>query len=115
MNIINCTPHTINLVSGEAEWAFPPSGHVARCAMTRTQTDGLWSGGEHVADRNVIPVNRVGYGPVEGLPDPSPGTVYLVSSLVAQAVPDRLDVLVPDDTIRDETGRIVGCRAFAKI
>jgi adenine/guanine phosphoribosyltransferase-like PRPP-binding protein len=40
--------------------------------------------------------------------------VYLVSNIVAQAV-RRDDVLIVDDIVRDGEGRILGCRAFARV
>lgn len=55
------------------------------------------------------------FGKVENLPEPQEGVVYVVSALVAQAVPDREDVFIPDDTVRDEQGRIIGVRALARV
>ena len=51
---------------------------------------------------------------VTGLPEPQEGVIYLTSTLVAQAVPDRTDVLVPADLRRDEAGRIIGCGALQR-
>jgi hypothetical protein len=102
MAIINLTPHTINLV-GDNPQNFPPSGTVARCAVTRQQ----------VGTVDGVPVNRTVYGDVTGLPAPQPDTYYIVSALVAQACPDRADLLITDDAVRDDQGRIVGCRALA--
>jgi hypothetical protein len=62
-----------------------------------------------------VPVNQTRFGEVFGLPEPQPDTIYVVSALVAQAVPDRSDVFVVDDTVRDEQGRIIGCRALAHV
>lgn len=100
--IVNLTPHTINVL-GDNPQNFPPSGTVARCAVTRQQ----------VGTVDGVPLNRTVYGDVTGLPAPQPGTYYIVSALVAQAVPDRTDVLITDDAVRDDQGRIVGCRALA--
>lgn len=61
-----------------------------------------------------VPVVRQSFGDVHGLPDPEAGTIYIVSMPVAQAVGrSRDDVFVPGEQIRDETGRIVGCRSIA--
>jgi len=51
---------------------------------------------------------------VENLPDPPEGVYYIVSLAVAQAA-RRPDLLVPDDMVRDEQGRILGCRRFAVV
>jgi hypothetical protein len=40
---------------------------------------------------------------------------FVVSSIVAQAVPDRRDVFVPARPVRDEKGRIVACRALGRV
>jgi hypothetical protein len=62
-----------------------------------------------------VPVNRTQFGVVTGLPDPQPDTIYIVSAVVAQAVPDRPDVFIVDDAVRDEQGRIIGARALAHV
>ena len=107
--LVNLTPHEIVLVRGDARIVIPPSGVVARVATARRVVATL------EVDGVEIPVNRVEFGQVENLPEPSEGTFYLVSSLVAQALPGREDLLVPDDTVRDERGQIVGARALARI
>lgn len=43
-----------------------------------------------------IPVMKPMFEAVTGIPEPKHGTVYIVSSMVAQAVPNRKDVLSPD-------------------
>ena len=62
-----------------------------------------------------IPVTKTVFDTVvTGLPEPQEGVIYLTSTLVAQAVPDRTDVLVPADLRRDEAGRIIGCGALQR-
>jgi hypothetical protein len=109
MQLINLTPHEITIIRGDNKIVVPPSGVVARVATTRRvvatiEVDGI-----------SIPVNRVEFGQAENLPEPQPGTWYIVSAIVAQAVPVRDDLVVPDDTVRDEQGRIVGARALARV
>jgi len=62
-----------------------------------------------------VPVNQTRFGEVFDLPDPQPDTIFVVSALVAQAVPDREDVFFPDDIVRDANGNVIGCRALGKI
>jgi hypothetical protein len=102
MAIVNLTPHAINLV-GDNPLTIAPSGTVARCAVTRQQVGAV----------DGIPVNHTAFGEVTGLPVARTGTYYIVSALVAQACPDRADLLITDDAVRDDAGRIVGCRALA--
>ena len=110
MNIINLTPHTINVADkdGNIIREIKPSGTVARVS-TKEAPAGEIDG---------IPVVETKFGEVEGLPEPQDGTVFLVSSIVRSAVPAlRTDVLVPDTgptAVRDEQGRIVAVRRFRR-
>jgi len=107
IKFVNLTPHSIIFMdaAGNTVLTVEPSGQVARCSVTR----------EKVGEINGIPVNRSRFGEVENLPEPEEGTVYIVSNLVAQAVPDREDVFFPDDLVRDENGNVIGCRALGRI
>ena len=109
--IINLTPHTITFVDdvGNIVLTVEPLGQVARCAASRVQVDTV------TVDGIAIPVNRTQFGEVTGLPEPQEGTIYIVSSLTAQAVPEREDVFIVDDSVRDEQGRIIGVRALAHV
>ena len=109
--LVNLTPHAIHIVddSGSPLLTLPPSGSVARCATAREFNRLLSIGGV------VISQTHTGFGEIEGLPCSVTGIFYIVSALVAQAARDRDDLLIPDDTVRDNEGRIMGCRALARI
>lgn len=62
-----------------------------------------------------VPIYTTHYSEVVDLPDPHDGIVYIVSSLVATRVHDRDDVFIPDDSVRDDRGRIIGCRSLGRI
>ena len=112
MKVVNLTPHPLNLMPGGPTGptvTIPPSGQVARCAVTRVQVDTVTVNGVSV------PVNKTQFGTVSDLPDPQPDTIYVVSALVAQAVPYRPDVFMVDDAVRDDQGRIIGARALAHV
>ena len=112
MRIVNLTPHALNLMPEGPDGptvTIPPSGQVARCAVDRVQVNTV------AVDGIAVPVNQTRFGEVSDLPDPQPDTIFVVSALVAQAVPDRQDVFITDDAVRDEQGRIIGCRALAHI
>lgn len=110
MKIVNLTPHALNFIGADGETVLTvPSSGVARAKQTRVaigcvETDGA-----------ALPVCRTTYGAVDGLPAPEDGTVYVVSALTAQAVPDRADVYITDDAVRDDAGRVIGCRGLAHI
>lgn len=103
--IVNLTPHPIVLIDdiGIIE-TIPASGIVARASEESEAVSGY-----------PFPVFRKKYGSVQGLPEPEPGVFYVVSALTAQACPERNDVLIVNDTVRDESGRIIGCRSFAHV
>ena len=105
MIVINLTPHKIVVRDGETV-VFPPSGTVARVSAVSKE----------VGTVNGIPVVRTEFGAVEGVPEPKPNTIYIVSSVVAQALKERRDLVAPDtgpqSAIRDENGRIVGIKRF---
>jgi len=129
--VVNLTPHSINFilpynieigqdelgtpeyVTEERSYSLPPSGTVARCNVDREKKDKIID--EIDGWEITIPVTKTRFGEVEGLPEPQEGTIYIVSNLVAQAVPDREDVFFPDDIVRDSQGNIIGCRALGKI
>lgn len=107
MKLINMTPHAITLIVGDMQTVIQPSGAVARCTTQRNVVGSLTVNGIEV------PVTETIFGTVTGLPEPVEGTGYIVSALVAQACPDRHDLCIPDDSVRDAEGRIVGCKALA--
>lgn len=109
MNIINLTQHTINVISEGNETAYPSQG------LARVKTEE-----KEICKINDIPVIKTVYTTVEGLPDQQENTVYLVSTLVLQALKangiERPDCLAPNTglsgAIRDDQGRIVAVRGF---
>lgn len=107
VKLVNLTPHEITVydAAGESVLQVIPSSGMARAAQTREPLDSI----------NGIPVSKTGYGVVEGLPDQRDGVVYIVSVLTAQAAPDRTDLYITDELVRDDTGRILGCKALAQI
>lgn len=106
MRIVNCTPHDINVVREDGEIVtFTRSEAPARCTVERVQ---VW-------EIDGIPLFRSEFGAVENLPEPKDGTRFIVSRVVAEAARERHDLLIPDDTVRDEAGRIVGCRGFTQV
>ena len=106
MAIINLTPHTVTIVDSEGKLDFeiPASGMVARVSSETVEVGYLFG----------IPVTETVFGEVEGLPDPD-GNYYVVSRMVAERVPNRRDVLIPNESVRNENGVIIGCRSLAHV
>ena len=99
-NIINLTPHDVNIVGGET--MYKATGVVARCKQLEKEAGEV----------NGIKLYTVEYGEVEGLPEEKEDTFYIVSQLVRSALPDRKDLLSPAGLVRDEAGRIIGSTGF---
>jgi len=110
MKIMNLTPHSIVfVVVGDRKIVVEPSGLVARVS---SKTEAV---GEIVTPEGTIPVTQTVFGEVENLPEPEDGKVFIVSSLVAQRVPEREDVFIPNESVRDSNGRIIGCKSLGHI
>lgn len=101
MNIINLTPHVLNILTPEGAVEVAPSGEVARVAVTTTEAEPV--GG--------IPVTVASYGKVENLPDPAEGNIFVVSGMVEAQV-QRQDVFAPGNLVRDGEGKPVGCEGL---
>src|SRR5690606_15491505 len=96
VTFINLTPHAINFVGGPV---IPPSGEVARVKVTRELVGRV--GGVDA----YCPV----FGAPEGVPEPQPGIILIVSSLV-RTHPDfsgRSDIASPGELVRDEEGKVI--------
>jgi len=92
--IINLTPHFVKI----GGVGFVPAGIVPRVQQDDTII------GEH----DGIELRQAKYGAVENLPEPKPGTIYIVSNIVRQAMPDRQDLFSPGGLVRDKQGRVSG-------
>jgi hypothetical protein len=108
MNIVNLTPHTLNIHNedGELVATVAPSGKVARCEVKRVKE----------RERAGIPFYATSYGEVVDLPEYSHGdpVVYVVSGMTRAAVPDRVDVFQPGELLRNEQGQVVGCIGLSR-
>lgn len=109
MNVVNLMPHTIRVMVGEDVQEFPASGIVARCQTIETvekAVDGL-------------PVVSQQFGEIEGLPEPQPETIYLVSKVIGNALAaSRNDIYgpntSPNSVIRNANGQITAVRSLVK-
>ena len=106
VTLVNLTEHDIVIMlKGQPDLRIRPSGTVARVTVHHQGTI------EHVCAEGLdgIPVKSMIRTPsmVSGLPDPTPGHLYLVSRLVAEAHPERTDLAIPNELIRDAFGVIV--------
>lgn len=108
MTLINLTPHDINLYDdGNLVDTIPASGKFARAKEEKRLANHI----------NGWPVYQISYGEVIDLPEPQKDTWYIVSQITAVAAKEkgRTDCLIVTDLVRDEKGRIIGARGFARV
>ena len=107
MKLVNLTPHTISLYSPNGVDNIAASGQLARVRYT-SQTIG---------ELNSLPVVRVVYGDIDGLPAPQNDTAYIVSQVILTALKDlgstRTDVFAPatgpnDGAVRNQNNQVMG-------
>ena len=108
--VINLTPHEVGFVLPDGgEVKIAPSGIIARCKAYTVQTGQFIMG---------IPVTATEMGDIEDLPDPVPGYVFVVSRVVADKAKKLgrvADIFIPNESIRDSNGVIIGCRSLGKV
>lgn len=108
--IVNLTPHTVNIVAedGTITASFPSEG-IARASQKA----------EHVGELDGIELVQMAFGATENLPAPAEDTYYVVSVITANAAKAEGrttdDLVITADSVRDEGGRIIGCRRFALV
>ena len=117
VNIVNLTPHSVNYYAGDHVEVIKPSGLVARVVVYKDIPNQVryYLDNEDGFNRISITQNlEVMQKQVVNLPEIRSNTIYIVSTLV-QLLHPRADLVSPDETVRDENGRIIGCRAFKNV
>lgn len=110
MRPITAPPHALNVydLEGENVVATIPSSGMVRVAETvRTVSD----------EEGEVPLVEIVRDPtkLEGLPEEKDGHVVIVSDITYQAALPlgRKDLLRAGPAVRDESGRIIGCKGLA--
>lgn len=126
MTLINITPHDI-IIYDASDLAFTPRGYVLPEGASVVPTHIIPASGtvaraeQHTDFAGVlsgtdIPLVRTRYGKPVNLPEPMHGTYYIVSVLTIQSARAHgrttNDLLTVADTVRDSSGRVVGCCAL---
>lgn len=108
----NYTPHPVTLVdSGGISQELPSLGHARAAEVVLSTTTLAWDPFGDAGMSVSIPCRTKHYDEVQGLPPPRKHVLYIVSTLVMQAAPERTDLVAPDELIRDaSSGRIIGAR-----
>ena len=107
MPVVNLTPHMVTVVDERSRviQSWPRADSPARVSAVRVRIDraaGVPEG---------VPLLAEQRGRAD-LPEPREGTWFIVSSVVGSAHPERRDLLVPSDLVRDGKGTVTACRSF---
>ena len=108
MFLKNLCPHDIVVFFRQKTKIIKSEG-LARVVVSETPN------GTIQVDGSPIPLVRVEFGEIEGLPDAEQGTVFIVSSIVKEAAKERNDLVAPDtgkSCIRNAAGQILGITRF---
>jgi hypothetical protein len=100
---VNLTPHEIVVrrspLPSSEPLRLPPSGRIARMSA-ETSTAG---------ERDGVTLRLQRGATADGLPPPTDGVVWVVSTPMRLAMPHRLDLVSPGPLVRDENGQPVAC------
>jgi hypothetical protein len=130
--IINLTPHDINILTPDGDITISKGKCVARC-----DTESKVIGATYIHDVDV-PISRRTFRDVylmnresgdydematiefhEAVEDHShsyfTNHLLIVSRIVAEALPTYLNLVIVDGTVRDDDGVIIGCKGLAVI
>lgn len=103
-NLLNLSPHPIHIVDAEKNVLKT----IESSGLVRLKTSTV-PAGFSICD---VPVTKTVFGEPEGLPEFQEDTFFIVSQLVKSALPNRTDLLVPAEVLRDEKGNIIGCMSL---
>jgi hypothetical protein len=120
VKLVNTTPHPVHIIDPEyykypsklkprVKLTIKPSGIVARLEHKSYLKERI------IADEVLIDITHTDYFAVRDLPSPKKGTLYLVSKMVAEALPERDDLLIISGLVRGEGGKIIGCRSLTRV
>lgn len=111
---VNDTPHAVKVYAdnGDIIADLPTSGTVYRLTETSAMMFGDWD--------EIVPQVEVRLGSVTpDLPPIREGVRHIVSMPLLMGMKaagvERPDFYYPYDMVRDEAGRILGCRSFARL
>lgn len=104
MKYVNLTAHTINLLPYGI--VIPHSDSPAKVTINK----------KLISKPNEIPLYKIEYPDIAGLPKEREGVRYIVSApvlnYVLEHLPERKDVVATLGAIKDKYGKTVGCSAF---
>lgn len=114
--LVNLTPHPVDIIlpSGK-RYTLPACTTPARVVHAQSENEAVCVAGEDV---EVVLSGRVVQ--IDHLPPPAPNQFFITSLLVAQACPERPDLLIPatgprDGVIRNERGQVTAVTRLKRL
>lgn len=104
-NVINLTPHPVIILLDKGEINNYESQGSLRLSTSTIKIDNL-------DDRTPISITK--FGDLVDAPQVNNDTMYIVSSIICNANRDRADFFIPDQIVRNENGKIIGCRSLTQ-
>lgn len=106
MKFSNHTPHPITLLGADGVVLFTlPKGEIVPRLSQATKEVEVVEG---------VSITETSFGATQDLPEAQDGVLMIVSRLVLAGNPDRTDLVVPNELVRDADGNIVGCKSLAR-
>lgn len=106
--IRNLTPHPVQVVIAERQVELGPDAPPARLRQEATVA------GSVDVDGAAVELFDIGTDGVDDLPAPQPGVWLVVSRMVAEACPERRDLVFPYREVRDNAGHVIACSALGR-
>lgn len=106
--IRNLTRHPVHIVTADGQVELAPDAPPVRLRQEAT------AAGWVDVDGGVVELFDIGADGVEDLPAPAAGVWLIVPRIVADACPERHDLVFPYREVRDDVGRVIGCAALGR-
>lgn len=104
VQLVNCVPHAVHIMDFNGNYVTTAEKREEPPARVGVEYDLIGMLGN-----TGIPLYNRKFGKVENMPEPKTNTYYIVSMPVAQALPERHDLLQAGELIRDENGVPTNC------
>ena len=105
--LVNCTARTLSLQRKDGSWFQVPASGVSVHIDTEETELPISADG--------VPCYRSRQTRLPTIPEPVPGTWYLVPRLVALQYPERNDLWVPDQIQKDRQGMPMGAKRLVRL
>jgi len=120
--IINMTPHPINVITDIGTVTIEPSGFSIRVSQSTV------SAGSLVVDEGIIPLSATQFSDEIVIVDSEGGIIPIEQAWFTNAIVSRIaasalaagghthiNCFVPNEMVRDDSGRIIGCGSLTQV